>query len=300
MSSPRNESHGPGLPARQASQASSARPNPALPPPGWRASGIVTLTTDFGTHDPYVGMMKGVLLSIARDTTVVDLTHEVPAQDVSTAAWILKHSADYFPSGTVHVAVVDPGVGSLRRLLVAHDRDRAFLAPDNGLLSPLLSPEARVFELDVLRFARAGASRTFHGRDILAPAAASLAAGRAPAECARAEIHDWVKLELPRPIVRAQGEVEGQIVLCDRYGNLVSNLTPADLEVEAGADLGRWRIVIGACEIPIVGTYAEARAGELTALVDSYGALEIAVRDGSAADWLRLGPGSAIAARRLR
>jgi hypothetical protein len=127
----------------------------------WKPSGVVTLLTDFGSEDPYVGMMKGVLLSAAPGLAIVDLTHGVPPQCLRVGAWFLAHAFGYFPAGTVHVAVVDPGVGSSRRLLVAEDRGHAFLAPDNGLLGPVLSSEARVFELDAARFAlRARAGRS--------------------------------------------------------------------------------------------------------------------------------------------
>jgi S-adenosylmethionine hydrolase len=276
-----------------------ARAKPRSARSGWSACGIVTLTTDFGLHDPYVAAMKGVILSAARDATIVDVTHDIPPQDVRTAAWILKHTRDSFPRGTVHVAVVDPGVGSERKLIVAEDRGQVFLAPDNGLLAPLLSSAAHVFELDARRFARPGASRTFHGRDILAPAAARLARDLEPEDCARQRMRRWVELDFPRPRNRKRGDVAGEILIRDRYGNLVTNLFPADLAAAGAADLGRWCIVVGARRIPIRGTYAEAASGELLALVDSYGALEIAVRDGSAADRLRLRPGAAITARRI-
>jgi S-adenosylmethionine hydrolase len=262
----------------------------------WRPSGIVTLTTDFGLHDPYVAMMKGVLLCTAPAATIVDVTHAIAAQDVRSAAWILMHAHRYFPLGTVHVAVVDPGVGTPRRLLVARDRGHAFLAPDNGLLAPLLSREASVHELDVERIARPGTSRTFHGRDILAPAAARLASGAPFSKIARAKTGVWERLELAQPAARGDLTVVGEIVIADRYGNLISNLTPAHL----GGDLSRWSIECGKRRIPIRGAYGEARPGELLALVDSYGALEVAVRDGDAARRLRVGPGSAITARRLR
>jgi len=264
----------------------------------WAPCGIITLTTDFGLADSYVAAMKGVILSTLRAATIVDVTHEVPPQDVRSAAWILKHARETFPRGTVHVAVVDPGVGSERKLLLAEDRGQVLLAPDNGLLAPLLSRGARVFELDVAQFARERASRTFHGRDILAPAAAALAGGRAPARCASCEARRWIELDFPRPKSRKSGAVEGEIVARDHFGNLISNLYPEHLRASSRSDLSRWRIVAGARRIPIRGTYAEARPGALLALVDSYGALEIAVRDGSAAERLGIGPGAAITAER--
>jgi S-adenosylmethionine hydrolase len=284
--------------ARRASSSRSANARRSV----WTPSGIITLTTDFGLADPYVAAMKGVILSALRAATIVDVTHDIAPQDVRSAAWILKHARETFPPGTVHLAVVDPGVGSERKLLVAEDRGQALLAPDNGLIAPLLSRGARVFELDVERFARAGASRTFHGRDILAPAAAALAGGRSPARCASGEARRWVELDFPRPRPRRNGVVAGEIVARDRFGNLISNLAPEHLEASTAAsarsDLSRWRIVAGARRIPIRGTYAEARPGALLALVDSYGALEIAVRDGSAAERLGIGPGAAITAER--
>jgi S-adenosylmethionine hydrolase len=288
------------------SRAASARRR--SPPDAWRASGIVTLITDFGTSDPYVGMMKGVLLARHADARIVDVAHDVPPQDVRLAAWFLKHASAFFPEGTVHVAVVDPGVGSDRRLLVASDRGHAFLAPDNGLLAPVLTRDAEVFELDVGRFARAGCSRTFHGRDILAPAAAVIAAGLAPRACALARVDDWTKMRLPEPRVRSSSLVEGEVLHADRYGNLVLDIRPdhlasvTDDSERAGVDdlLARWEIEAGGRAIAIRGHYAEARAGELVALVDSYGQLEIAVRDGSAADVLRLRAGAAVKARRRR
>ena len=283
---------------KETSRAAAARRRP--PPDAWRANGIVTLITDFGTSDPYVGMMKGVVLARHETARLVDITHDVPAQDVRLAAWFLKHASACFAEGTVHVAVVDPGVGSDRRLLVASDRGHAFLAPDNGLLAPVLTRDAEVYELDSGRFARADCSRTFHGRDILAPAAAVIAAGLAPRACGLARVDDWTKVHLPEPRRRSASLVEGEVLHADRYGNLVLNLRPEDLGSASMAtgDLARWEIIAGRRAIAIRGHYAEARAGELVALVDSYGQLEIAVRDGSAADVLRLRAGAVVEARR--
>ena len=259
-------------------------------PGAWKASGVVTLLSDFGTEDPYVGMMKGVLLSEAPGIAIVDLTHGVPPQSVRVGSWFLSHAYGYFPEGTVHVAVVDPGVGSGRKLLVAEDRGHAFLAPDNGLLGPVLSPEARVHELDAPRFARDGASRTFHGRDILAPAAAAIARGLAPSACAAGPIGFERGEPVPSPRVLAPGRIECDVLLADRYGNLILAARPADL----GESLEGWIVEAAGRTIPLRGAYAEAATGELLALVDSYGALEIAVREGSAAARLSLRPGDTV------
>jgi S-adenosylmethionine hydrolase len=190
----------------------------------------------------------------------------------------------------VHLAVVDPGVGSKRKLLVAEESGHVFLAPDNGLLGPVLSADARVFELDGERFARPGASRTFHGRDILAPAAAALAQGLPPAETGRETTDREPGIEFPRARSVSVDQVECEVVLADRYGNLILSARPEDLE----GDLEHWVIEAAGRTIPVRGAYAESAPGELLALVDSYGALEIAVREGNAAGRLGLRAGDPV------
>jgi len=261
-----------------------------IPGSSWKPSGIITLLSDFGTEDPYVGMMKGVLLTAAPGCTIVDLTHGVPPQAVRIGAWFLAHSFRFFPPGTVHLAVVDPGVGSRRKLLVAEDRGHAFLAPDNGLLGPVLSPEACVFELDVKRFALEGVSRTFHGRDILAPAAAAIARGLEPSQTGVAAGKLEPGLDFPRARALPSGLVECEVLLADRYGNLILSGRPEDLD----GGIERWTVRIADRTIPLRTAYAESAPGELLALVDSYGALEIAVREGSAAGRLGLRPGDPV------
>jgi S-adenosylmethionine hydrolase len=272
--------------------------------PRWDPSGIVTLTTDFDTRDPYVGMMKGVLLRAHRGVRIVDLCHGVPPQEIRVAAWMLEHSIRYFPAGTVHVAVVDPGVGSSRGLLVAEDQGAAFLAPDNGLLPAALSRDARYHELDLERFALPDASRTFHGRDVLAPAAAAIAAGLAPAAAGRVLARPPVGGRSIAPRRIDDAALEAEVLLADRYGNLVLAVRPADL----GGDLDRWRVEIDASRVAgatptetslaIRGTYADVAPGVPLALVDSYGAIEIAVRDGSARERFGLEPGARVVLRR--
>jgi S-adenosylmethionine hydrolase len=262
----------------------------------WQPSGIVTLTTDYGITDPYVGLVKGVLLSEFRGVTSVDVTHAVPPQSVAIGAWMLAHAWPWFPAGSVHLAVVDPGVGSARRLLVAHDHGHAFVGPDNGLLAAALSPAAQVFELDVARFARAGASRTFHGRDIMAPAAARIARGTPPGECGPRLAGAPVRVELPLLERLSSRELRARVLFADHFGNLVLNVGAGDL---AGAPEA-WSVEAAGRAIPVVGAYAEVAPGELCALVDSYGALEIAQRDGNAAERLQLSAGAPVTMRNTR
>lgn len=255
---------------------------------------MVTLLTDFGTADPYVGILKGVVLGESRAVrSIVDLSHEVPPQDVATAAFFLAHSWRWFPRGTVHVAVVDPGVGSGRDLLVGERDGHAFVVPDNGLLGPALAgpgAPAGVRRVDVRRLGLERGSRTFHGRDRFAPLAAWLAGGTPPA--ALGSPHEgWRRLPAPCPEPRPGDEGGGwlaRVVHVDRYGNLVTN-APAELLPAAGG-----RVEVGGRALPVVGTYAEAAPGELFALVDSYDLVEIAQRDGDAARALGLGRGAAV------
>ncbi|MCP3914756.1 MAG: SAM-dependent chlorinase/fluorinase [bacterium] len=263
-------------------------------PNQWQPSGVVTLTTDFGTTDPYVGVMKGVLHTDFSAVRCVDLTHAVDAQDVRTAAWYLAHSWRYFPPGTVHVAVVDPGVGSTRSILVALQGGHAFLAPDNGLLGPILTEGAEVFELDVERFARCRRSNTFHGRDIFAPAAAAIAGGLDPRD-AGAPAVPAPPITFPAPVRSSAEAMELEVLLVDRFGNLVTNYVAAETE----ASLAGWSVEIAGQRVEPCATYADATPGELLALVDSYGHLEIAVRDGDAASTLGLGRGAGLTLRRV-
>src|SRR5258705_6312317 len=194
----------------------------------WKPSGIVTLLSDFGTEDPYVGMMKGVILSAAPRLAIVDLSHGVPPQNLRVGAWFLAHASAFFPPGTVHVAVVDPGVGSGRKLLVAEDAGHAYLAPDNGILGPVLSPAARVYELDPARFARAGASRTFHGRDILAPAAAAVATGLSPKAAGRGPVVPAAGNALPPPPPIRRAPPQGGVLPPRPHGKPIPPAPPPD------------------------------------------------------------------------
>lgn len=257
----------------------------------WKACRVVALTTDFGTRDVYVGVLKAVLLARAPDVKIVDVSHSVPPQDVRVGATFVARAAPYFPPGTVHVAVVDPGVGTERRLLVAESLGQCFLGPDNGLLSLALDERARVFELDTARFALPRASSTFHGRDILAPAAAAIVLGLAPEDAGLREVDDWSRLTRSAPrSVADRSSIETEVLFADHFGNLVLNATADDLSAPHGA----WSARIGALRVPFAHTYAQVRPGEALLLVDSFHAVEIAVRNGDAAARFGLAPGDRV------
>jgi S-adenosylmethionine hydrolase len=241
---------------------------------------IITLLTDFGTADGYVGEMKGVLLSQAPNAEIVDITHDIPAQDVESARLVVARVWRRFPDGTVHVVVVDPGVGSARAALAIASGGRFLVGPDNGVLSPaLLLGDARVVALSI----PAGASATFHGRDVFAPAAAMLARGEsidALGQMANAP----VIRRTPEPTRRDDGTLDGEVIAIDRFGNAITNLVGL-----RGGTIG-----LGAMLIPVRHTYAEVLRGAPVAVVGSTGFIEVAVRDGDAASTLGLSRGSKV------
>jgi S-adenosyl-L-methionine hydrolase (adenosine-forming) len=249
---------------------------------------IITLTTDFGSADGYVGAMKGVILGIAPDVRLVDVSHEIAAQDVRGAGYVLGRAAAFFPRGTVHVAVVDPSVGSRRRPLLITTSQAIYIGPDNGLFTFALDEAgAAVFELDRPKFWLPNISRTFHGRDIFAPVAAHVARGVAP-HALGSLIGDPVRLPTAAPLRRADGHVAGHVIHVDRFGNLITDIP--------GGWVGenRWCIEIAGRRISHFGTtYADATAGALLILVSSAGTLEIAARDGNAAAQLGVRVGEA-------
>ena len=241
---------------------------------------IITLLTDFGTADGYVAEMKGVLFSLAPDTEIVDLSHDIPPHDVELARLTVARYWRRFPLGTVHLVLVDPGVGTARACLAVESEARYLVGPDNGVLSPaLLLPGARAVALPV----PPAAARTFHGRDVFAPAAAALAMG---------QVLDALGVAVDAPVVRRtkeavrreDGAVVGEVIAIDRFGNAITNLLGARSGVVAAA--GR--------PIPIRGTYADVAPGAPVAISGSTGLLEIAVREGSAAASLGLVRGAAV------
>jgi S-adenosylmethionine hydrolase len=237
-----------------------------------RQASVVALLTDFGHRDPYVGVMKGVILGICPGARIVDLCHEIPSQDIPAAARVLAANAGYFPEGTVFVAIVDPGVGSDRAAVAARSGDRFFVGPDNGIFG-MLDVE-RAVEVRNRAVMLQPVSRTFHGRDVFAPAAAHLARG-VKLDYLGPKIERLRGLTLPEPRATRAGTV-GEIVWVDRFGNLITNI-PAD-RFKEGAAVRLGRRWVG----KVVKTYASVKPGQLAAVVGSSGTLEIAVRDGDA------------------
>jgi len=257
------------------------------------AAPIITFTTDFGTRDPFVGIMKGVILGAAPAARLVDLTHEVPPQNVVAGAYALASAAPWFPARTIHVAVVDPGVGTRRRALLIETADAWFVGPDNGVLSLAVPARAirRIFDVSRSRVRLRPTSRTFHGRDVFAPVAAALAAGEDPATLGTS-IRTIERLR-PPAARRRSGRVFGQVLWADRYGNLTTNVGRAELE-SAGFRGRRLSTTIGAHVVPFRASYGSVRPDRAVAVVNSSDLLEIAVNHGSAAERFGAGPGTRI------
>lgn len=249
---------------------------------------IITLTTDFGTADGYVGAMKGVILGLATGVHLVDISHDVPPQDVRHGSQVLATAVPFFPQGTIHVAVVDPGVGSARRGIAVQTPAAIFVGPDNGLFTPFLDERSACVALTNPATHRQPVSATFHGRDIFAPVAAHLANGLALAELGP-RVVDPISLPVSKPRRLADGQQSAEVVHVDRFGNLITNLRLSEAH-PLPQDLADIRIVIKGQTLPLAYTYAGVPVGALVALVGSSGYLEIAVREGSAAE--RLGAGS--------
>jgi S-adenosyl-L-methionine hydrolase (adenosine-forming) len=254
---------------------------------------IITLTTDFGTRDAFVGIMKGVIVGIAPHARLIDLTHEVPAQDVIAGAHLLRSAVRWFPRGSIHLAVVDPGVGTRRRAIAVATADAWLIGPDNGLLSFAVPARARPRIIDVSRspYRLRPTSRTFHGRDVFAPVAAALACGVAPEQLGRA-IRSMQRL--PAPKVRRTGRsLHGAVLWVDRYGNLTTSIGRAHL-IAAGFRRSRLSITIGGHVVPFRSSYAAVPRHRAVALVNSSDLVEIAVNQGSAAVALGAGPGATV------
>lgn len=255
---------------------------------------VLALLTDFGLRDHYVAAMKGVILGICPDAQLIDITHDIPPQDIAAGAMELGAVAPYLPDGSVVLAVVDPGVGTARRAVAVEAGRLTLVGPDNGLFTWLLwnRPDARAVELSDARFHRSGMSRTFEGRDRFAPVAAHLASGTALAELGP-PANALNLLDVPVAVEEA-GLIAGEVLRVDRFGNLITNIERAAL-TRLGPDVV---VRVGGQTLQLLSAYGDARPGEVVALVGSFERLEIAVNGGSAARHLGLGAGASVSVLR--
>ncbi|MGQ0793188.1 MAG: SAM hydrolase/SAM-dependent halogenase family protein [Deltaproteobacteria bacterium] len=243
-------------------------------------SRIITLTTDFGIKDHYAGSMKGAALSVNPGATIVDITHEIPKFDILCGAFSLGECCRHFPKGTIHIAVVDPGVGSARKPIAVDADGDIFIGPDNGIFTFILreAKRRRAFEISNPKFMSSSVSQTFHGRDIFAPAAAHISLG-AGIEDLGGIVEKTAEISIPKPRIRG-GEILGEVIYTDSFGNLVTNIP--SIAIPRGA-----RIYAGDSPALIEGvskSYAEVGRGELLAIIGSGGFLEISVNQGRASD----------------
>jgi S-adenosyl-L-methionine hydrolase (adenosine-forming) len=250
---------------------------------------IVAWITDFGCSDGYVAAMKATALAIQSNLIMVDITHEIPPGDIDQAAFVLSQCYEFFPEQTIFVCVVDPGVGSERKIILADSEQHIFIAPDNGLLKFIFSREARVVVrcLDIDKVMRRPCSTTFHGRDIMAPAAAMLAQGIATATISSSvDYYDRGGIVLP---VRLDAAIQGRIIHIDHFGNCISNipgswLSPGNVTIRIGS----------LTDMTLQCRYGDVRSGEPVWLIGSHDYLELAVRDGNAAERYRIGRGTTV------
>lgn len=262
---------------------------------------VISLLTDFGHQDPFVGIMKGVILGLCPEAALVDLCHETPAYNILAASFLLHSALRFFPPGTIHLAVVDPGVGGPRRPIVARIDDQVFVAPDNGLLSYPMA-RGRLLGLRVVaasEYLLHPVSATFHGRDVFAPVAGHLAGGL-PMERVGPEIADPVRLRIPRPLREASGAMRGEVLWVDRFGNCITDITREDLGRLVGEGPGQVRVLVaGRLLGPLVGSFGEAGGGGRGAVIGSTDHLELFSNQGHLAREWDLAAGASVRLERL-
>jgi S-adenosylmethionine hydrolase len=258
---------------------------------------LITLTTDFGLRDHYVGAMKGVMLNINPSLLVVDICHAVNSYDLLDGALTIAQAYPFFPGNSIHVVVVDPGVGTDRRPILVEAGKHRFVAPDNGVLSLVYEREehVRVYHITAEHYFLHPVSATFHGRDIFAPVAAHLSKGVSPASFGEI-LTDYQRFSIPRPRKVEPNMLQGRVIKVDKFGNLVTNIRPEDApQIFSQAAAAPFRILIGKGEVRTFRTaFAEGSPGEAFAIVGSMGFLEIATNRGSATQLLEAGKGSEV------
>jgi S-adenosylmethionine hydrolase len=256
---------------------------------------IITLLTDFGQQDPFVGIMKGVILGLCPSAVLVDLSHDTAAFDVLGGSFLLQSAVPFFPAGTIHVAVVDPGVGGPRRPILAHIDDQLFVAPDNGLLSyPMAQGTIQaVRAITARQYLLQPVSATFHGRDVFAPVAGHLARG-VPPEQFGPEIRDAVRLPIPQPRSHVAGFLSGQVIRIDRFGNCITNIARQDIEAFARGTGGIRILLNGRTVGGLVRFFGEAGPGGRGAIIGSAGYLELFADQGNLAREWGVAPGATV------
>jgi len=260
-----------------------------------RRSCIITLLTDFGSHDAYVGIMKGVIAGINPSANVIDICHSIPPQDIFSGAYLLYTSYRYFPKKTIHVAVVDPGVGSTRDIICVETCDCFFLVPDNGLLSLIIQNERPkdIFRVTNNKYFLSSLSNTFHGRDIFAPIAAHLSKGIKPNQLGT-RINQLKQTDFPKPNHKKTGMLEGQIIYIDRFGNLITNIIRPHIKA-LKINEEYMKTKVGKKKMTgLSNTYTDVGIGEPLVLFGSAGFLEVSVNQGSAQKYFGVDKGSKI------
>ena len=262
---------------------------------------LITLTTDFGLKDPFVGMMKGVIYSINGTAQIVDISHGITSQDILEAAFVISTSYRFFPERTIHLVIVDPGVGGRRRPILVKASGHYFMGPDNGALSWVIDadPAVRVIEVTAEEYFLKNVSATFHGRDIFAPVAAWFSKGVEPDSFGH-EIHDYVRLDLPK-ITEGANYISGSVLYIDRFGNMITNISAGALNhlMPPGISASNISIRVGGVDIAgLKRYYAEAGAGEPGAIISSFDLLEIYVYMGNASKTLNVRKGDIVEVRR--
>jgi S-adenosylmethionine hydrolase len=251
---------------------------------------IITLLTDFGERDPYVGAMKGVILSICPQAKIIDLSHDIEKHNIYEGALFLYSIIKYFPKHTIHLVVIDPGVGSKRKSLILQTDSYFLVGPDNGVLSlaPINAKIQKVFEITNPTYFLQPISDTFHGRDIFAPVAAHLANNRAPEKFGPL-IEDWIRIEIPKPRVETS-EIQGEIIHIDKFGNLITNIPKDIVQNRDGLQPKYIQIKIRdrELEIPLCSSYTQVGIGEFLAIFGSTNFLEISKNQENAADALNV------------
>jgi len=258
---------------------------------------LITITTDFGVHDPYVGIMKGVILRIAPKARLIDLTHTIPQGDVLRGSIVLRSAMRYFPRGTIHLAVIDPGVGGKRNPVAVHTEQQYWVGPDNGLFWFLAGgdPPPQIVKLENRVYHLPDQSQTFHGRDIFAPVAAHMANG-IPIREFGSLIRSLKTLSIPAVEQHTPDRLTGSIIYIDHFGNCISNITPDQQDI---SPISSWHVELDdATVVPLKKYYGQVAEHEPVALIGSSGYLEIAVRNGSAAESLGIMRGTKFALKR--